>query len=82
MAPDALADESLWMQWWVRGQDGPVRLRPQLDPRTSDLRPAPDQLTGTFVELSPDVTMARSPALQWLLVVDWRRSQRPVGVSP
>lgn len=29
----ALADQELWMQWWVHGPSGPARLSPQLDPR-------------------------------------------------
>jgi len=34
MAPHTLADEELWMQWFVQGPAGPVQLRPRLDPRS------------------------------------------------
>ena len=34
-ARHALADQELWMRWWVLGPGGPSRLCPQLDPRAS-----------------------------------------------
>ena len=34
-APHALADETLWMQWWVHGPRGPIQLFPQLDSRAA-----------------------------------------------